>query len=350
MSLDFTAPGAIEVREDEAASIELRESAGLTHPAVEEAAILYANEQDAAALAALDAAVAADNLGQATEQIWAMRFDLYQLMGEREAFEQRALEYSVKFEKSPPTWIEQHRPINPALSGGAQAYVAFSGVLDEATDKQIKQIERICAGGPPVRVEFGKVQDVTAAGAVSLLKALRAGRKAGCELAMAGAEKFAELLARKIEPGKREREELWLLLLEIYQHMGRQDPFEEWALQYAITFEVSPPSWESRPVKKKAAPAARPGTPGEPEMFVFEASQDALQRLADFAAVHDSVVIDFTDLKRMDFVSAGMFLNALTNLAAGGKAVRVSGANQMLCALFGVLGINQVARVERRAI
>lgn len=321
---------------------------------IEEAAILYANGQDNAALASLEAAVGANDPGSANDQVWAMLFDLYQIMAKREAFEQRALEYSVRFEKSPPAWVERQNPqTNPAASAGGRSYVIFSGKLDETADKQIRQIEKLVAGSSPVRVEFTKVQDVDAPGAGLLEKAMKAARKAKRELVMAGAGKLAELLKGKIETGRREGEEIWLLLLEIYQHMGEQEPFEEWALNYAITFEVSPPAWEDRPVPKKAAmKEAREAAEAEQEVFPLAgektgAAADALDQLINFSARHDHVVIDCTALKRMDFVSAGMLLNTLANLRTGGKTVLIRRPNHLVCGLFDVLGISQVAQIER---
>ena len=56
-SLDFTAPGAIEVHEDDhPGHFEISESSSTLHPVVEEAAILFANGQDEATLATLEAA------------------------------------------------------------------------------------------------------------------------------------------------------------------------------------------------------------------------------------------------------------------------------------------------------
>ncbi len=338
------------------ASMELTETGGGTHQAIEETAILYANEQDDAALATLEAAVAG-NLGAATDQAWAMLFDLYQLMGKREPFEQRAFEYSVKFEKSPPTWVAANKqPIAAALSAGGQAYVAFSVAINETSDKQMAQLEKLVAKGPVARVEFTKVKDIDVPGAVMLLKALKLARKSKCELVMVGAPQFIELLKTKIEVGRRDGEELWLLLIELYQHTGEHDPFEEWALNYAITFELSPPSWETPPPKKGGKPAALAVATeeiAESEMFTFvgqisSAGPDTLQGLRDYANDHDIVVIDCTDLKRMDFVSAGMFLNALTNLQVAGKSVTIRQPNHLVWGLFVVLGIHQVVHVERR--
>jgi anti-anti-sigma regulatory factor len=353
--LDFTAPGAIEVHEeDHPGQFELRESSATLHPVVEEAAILFANGQDEAALAALEAAADAGGLGPAADQVWAMLFDLYQILGKREVFDRRALDYSVKYEKSPPTWVEPAKQsLGPALTTGGTAFVAFAGALGESAEKTIRQLEKIVAGNPAARVDFGKLQSVDPLGADSLLKVLRAARKARCELVMSGAEKLADLLKGKIEVGKREDEPLWMLLLELYQHMAQQEPFEEWAVNYAITFEVSPPSWENRPPPKKPQVAAPAEAPAEPDVFalsgeIYGAGADGFRKLVDYATGREQVVVDCAALKRMDFVSAGLFLNTLTNLQITGTSVTIRNANHLLYALFCVLGINQVAHIERR--
>ncbi len=355
-SLDFTAPGAIEVHEeDHPGHFQISESSSALHPVVEEAAILFANGQDEATLATLEAAAGAGGLEAAADQIWSMLFDLYQILGKRDLFDKRALEYSMKYEKSPPTWVEPARQtLGPALTTGGTAFVAFTGLLGEASDKQIKQLEKIIAGNPVARVEFGKLQSVDTLGAEMLLKAMRAARKRKCELVMSGPNKLVELLKGKIEIGKREDETLWMLLLELFQHMAQQDPFEEWAVNYAVTFEVSPPSWENRPPPKQPIPSevSEEGA-ADPEAFrlageMYSAGSDAFRQLVDFASGREQVLIDCSALKRMDFVSAGLFLNTLTNLQITGCSVTIRNPNQLLFALFGVLGINQVAHVERR--
>lgn len=81
---------------------------------------------------------------------------------------------------------------------------------------------------------------------------------------------------------------------------------------------------------------------------MYSAGSDAFRQLVDFATGREQVLIDCSDLKRMDFVSAGLFLNTLTNLQITGCSVTIHNPNQLIYALFGVLGINQVAHVERR--
>ena len=81
---------------------------------------------------------------------------------------------------------------------------------------------------------------------------------------------------------------------------------------------------------------------------MYSAGSDAFRQLVDFSTGRENVLIDCSALKRMDFVSAGLFLNTLTNLQITGCSVTIRNPNQLIFALFGVLGINQVAHVERR--
>lgn len=352
-SLDFT-NGSLDDpgKEDE---IEISHSSG-SHPVVEEAAILYANGQDAMALAALEGAVGETSLGAATEQVWAMLFDLCMLMGKRETFESRALEYSLRFEKSPPAWQEVAKErVDPTLTTGGLGFVAFGTALNAQSEKSVRQLERIIANNPTARAELGKIRTVDEPGCSLLLQALKLARKDKCEVVLTGAEELATVLGRKAVPGTREHEAAWLLLLELFQHLGRQEDFDDMALQYAITFEVSPPSWETQPAALKKKPAAPKPVAEISQCFpmpgeVFSGSSETFNKLNDYAQSHSQVVIDCSALKRMDFVSAGTFLNVLLGLQVAGKSVLIRSTNAMVFALFGVLGIQQIAQVERRKI
>ena len=54
----------------------------------------------------------------------------------------------------------------------------------------------------------------------------------------------------------------WLLLFEIYVLQGKDTEFEELGMEYAVAFEISPPSWEVY-VNTVSAAAART-TPAAP--------------------------------------------------------------------------------------
>ena len=79
-------------------------------------------------------------------------------------------------------------------------------------------------------------------------------------------------------------------------------------------------------------------------------SAQQLQELKDFAASRSEVYLDMTDVSRVDFVSIGDFVGVLVGLNCGGKKLRVRNANEMIRALFGVMGVDQFADILKRKI
>ncbi len=72
-------------------------------------------------------------------------------------------------------------------------------------------------------------------------------RKQRLAINLVGAEVFMERLNHRLLAGEAAHEAAWRLLLELLQRHGTQERFEERAVDYAITFELSPPSWGSLP-------------------------------------------------------------------------------------------------------
>ncbi|HEX9172360.1 MAG TPA: hypothetical protein VF861_06840, partial [Telluria sp.] len=68
---------------------------------VEEIAILFANGQPELAEQMLLASLA--EAGRLERTLWWMLFDLYQVMGRQDDFDNVAIDYASQFETSPPT-------------------------------------------------------------------------------------------------------------------------------------------------------------------------------------------------------------------------------------------------------
>lgn len=337
-------------------AMELQDTCSAPHPAIDEAAMLFANGHDAAATSVLEAVIAQGYSGAGAEQMWSMLFDLYQIGGKREAFEAKALDYVVRFEKSPPTWVGT--PVATKSTGMASLpLVTLNGNLTEAASaRQVEQLRRIAGQSQRVRADVGRLQDADNNGCAMLLDALNDVKRAGQEVIVLNPMPLMELLERKIEEDGRHRPQAWLLLLELYQRQGQQERFEEMALEYAVNFEVSPPSWEVRPkpaggAAQSAAAVADTAQQGDSYRLqgdVTGGTADLCNALTAYAAERKSVVMDASGLRRMDFINAGKLLNTLSTLAATGKSIRICGANSLVAALFGIIGVTQVASVERR--
>src|SRR6187399_746160 len=74
-------------------------------PTAQEAAVLYAADHATAATELLRAEIK-DAMGRNNKQAWLMLFDLYQIAANRAEFDSLSLLFTVKFEQSPPAWIE----------------------------------------------------------------------------------------------------------------------------------------------------------------------------------------------------------------------------------------------------
>jgi anti-anti-sigma regulatory factor len=323
-------------------------------PAIEQAAVLFANGQVEAAVNALKAAIAANDLGDAALQAWLMLFDLYQLQGRKDEHETLALEFVVKFERSAPAWRDEPKEAkDPALQRGAGSYFALTGELSAASAPEIAQLAKLAEKHPILRIEFGELKGVDAAGARLLLDLLKGFGKSNRELILSNHTTLVGLLAGKAAVGRKEEPQVyWMLLLEVFQVFGLQTEFDDTALNFAITYEVSPPSFEERAKPAKAETPSAVSEVGE-EGFVMSgeicgSNEGAFAALVKYAANRDDVVIDMGRAKRVDFVAAGAMLNAITGLAGSGKTVQIRSANELIGALFQAVGIARLAQLVKR--
>ena len=319
-------------------------------PVVEEAAILYANDQLEAAALLLRTSVHEAN-GSAGDRVpWWMLFDLYQILGLEREFESIAIDYASHFETSPPTYhpfAAASRALDTQFSGAIPT-ATLSGRLDDG-DTIRTQLARAQATSPSplVRFEFHAVTDVTAPGCALLLDALQALRKAGRELVLAGADHLVAVLRPMLAIGDRGTGDApWLLLLELLLLTNREKDFEETAMDYCVTFEVSPPSFEA-PKRTAVSLAAGPATAGDRFLLPAVIRGDNAALLAAIAghAAGPSLVLDGSRLARIDYAAANALAVQLAALARDGREVVLRDLNHLVAALLRLLGIGDDVRL-----
>jgi anti-anti-sigma regulatory factor len=367
MSLDFTVPGAFskppekffapEIPSPGAPLLPVPPQPSPLSPALAEAAALYAAGKDLEALRRLEAAIkSGEVLGAAAVSAWCGLFELLQVLGRRAAFDALALTFARRFEKSPPAWnppADDSQGVAEASDG--QTRVALSGVLNAASGEVLKQAMKLAPASSLVSIDLAKLVDADNDGVTLLMRALTALKKARKPFVLGSPEHLAPILAAKIEPGERRGEAIWLLLLELYQQCSQADVFEDTAINYAVTFEVSPPSWEvlpPRPVLVPAVAAASEASPGE---FALRGRLLGASA-ADFAALEaaladrDEFDIEARRLVRIDDGSARQLLDVLTRLHAAGKTLRLIDLSTLVAAFLQSLGFATVAELRTRAI
>jgi ABC-type transporter Mla MlaB component len=319
-------------------------------PAVEEAAILYANGQLEAAEAALRSCL--DSECRNERQPWWMLFDLYQASGREPAFESIAIDYASHFETSPPAYTPlvaqaAHQPF-----AGVTPTATLSGPLDTTVGAQLARV--LASNWPIVRLEFSTIASASPAGCAALLAALQTLRRAKRELVVAGADHLVAVLRPMLAIGERGAGEApWLLLLELLLLMNREKDFEETAMDYCVTFEVSPPSFEApaRAALSVGATIGLDAAAGDRFLLpgVLEGDSKALLDAIDaYAAQHASLVLDCSRLARIDYAAAMALGSRLRQLAGDDevkRSIELRDLNHLVAALLRLLGVGEHARL-----
>lgn len=317
-------------------------------PAVDESAILYANGQSGAAEQLLRASL--PTLGRTERLPWWMLFDLYQADGREDAFESVAIDYASHFETSPPAWKPLPAALDTARPGahaGLATTEAFGPTVDATAAPRLSRV--LEATAPLVRLDFGRVTAIDADGAACLLAALQHLRRqqaGGRELVLAGADTLLATLRPMLVIGQRGASPApWLLLLELLLLTNREKQFEEAAMDYCVTYEVSPPSFEAPLRVSTAAPA-----PSHGDRFLLPARVSGidgslLAAIDAYAEERVTLVLDCSRLARIDYAGAGSLLARLDAHAAAGRTVELRELNHLVATLLRLLGAGDGVRL-----
>ncbi|GGC06570.1 hypothetical protein GCM10007205_14700 [Oxalicibacterium flavum] len=328
-------------------------------PVIEEAAILFANGQTNTIEPILRHAIDNDAAGSMPLSVWGMLFDLYQITDQREQFENLAVDYASRFERSPPAWRDPGHDdrTRPAASrGGATPGVAFGGTLDSGIVKQLERLRNLSDMSETLRLDFTRVSAVDPVGCGLLLNILKRLQRSGHHLMLAGAVELTAKIRAILAVGRRDETEApWLLLLELLRLLNRETEFEEASIDYCITFEVSPPAFVAPHDTVVAGTEEAADTPDDEAAVRFampavvSAGNDTLlTQVVAFVEAHQPAVLDCTHLVRMDFSAASQLFSGLMPLINSGRTIELYNANHFIAALCHVMGFQDLVRILPR--
>ena len=355
-------PGGVRPAARSAGRLGSEEYHSASLPTAQEAAILYsAGFTDGAAY--LLKTEIKDPVGRNNKQAWLMLFDLYQESRNRVEFDALSMLFTVKFEQSPPVWVDNGDAANDPRRNQNRERKDFFGLKPNASGELAAEIEKFLAFAESqgtVRLDVAKVTAINANEALLLANALTHLRKKQLPMWFNNFEGFEKVLRAAInEKSAQEQRSYWMLLFEMYILQGRTEEFEELGLEFAVAFEISPPSWEvyvnkisQETAKPVAAPAknapAPPETGFELKGVISAAGANQIAELNGYAATRTEVPVDMGRVLRVEFGYAAAFFDVVKAIQLAGKRVILTNLNELNAGLLEAMGVNRYAILVRR--
>ncbi|MES2532200.1 MAG: STAS domain-containing protein [Pseudomonadota bacterium] len=356
---------------------------GAGHGGIEEAAVRFAQRDDTGAEAVLLQMLAPHSPHIGDEEVWLTLLDLYRAIGNAERFDATGARYGQRFLRSPPPWMS-FRVLAHGVrtaSVGAPAAAPVSEAVGDADWRSEPLLQReglgkltraLTAAGARWSLDWRALTSIApdAASPLRVLFAHWAGMPV--DLRWMGGNRLLAVLEEATPTGDRHVEDIWWQLrMTALRLVNDADAFELVALNYCITYEVAPPSWEDplarcTPIDPPPAPANAPVPAFALSDFEFERPavvptglgllagdlagpmESIWQRLDTELARRATPVISCAALVRVDLAAAGELRNWVAARAARGERVHLVEVHRLLAGLFRVAGIASHASVALR--
>lgn len=361
-------------------------------PELEEASILFANGDDDGAEAGLLEVLGPQGSRVNHDETWLTLFDLYRASGRQERFEQAAIDFANRFGRSAPQWYSMPEIVGRLSTPAQQQPAPGQQAADWncpavfGTQTLAAMNAAIARASQPVKLNWSKLTSIGEPALEPLTKQFTQWAGQNIQLRFIGAEALEKVLRdatpsndRNVDPA------WWKLRMEVLRVMHRPDEFELVALDYCVTYEVSPPSWDSARCDYKSLQAD--GSLASRNTIVGDAFRDSVvssvmtygdsqlpgmsSQLSSVATVElsgqilgdgkealeildaklgdaDIMIISCARLIRIDFTAAGTVLNWVTAREAEGRQVQFSDVHRLVAAFFNVIGISEHARITVR--
>jgi len=344
---------------------------GASDPAVEEAAIRFANGDDGGAEAVLIAALQQRHTATTASTSWFYALlDIYRATSQQASFERTAADLAQRHGTHAPAWHVSVTPTasRPATtSQGADKTQAADGswqcpaLLDAAAVLDLQAWTQ--ATSEPWHLDWQRLQTITPPGAQALLTLLAAWSGQALRLFCDSIEPLQQLLQRHTPLGDARVPQLWWQLrLNWLRLTGQHDDFELVALDFCVTYEISPPSWQAVRCQVVASgqsaamqamwhDVAAPHDGGPQWNLTGEVLGDVSLQLpgpANPSGPGNHLTISCAQLLRVDFSAGGSLLNWLANAQAAGHQISLVDVPQLLMTFFILIGINEHARIVVR--
>ena len=325
-------------------------------------------------------------------ETWLVLFDLYRATGQQQRFETLASDYAHQFGWSAPQWFSLPKLVSDAVahaaahaehSPGSSARGDVGWVCPEVLDTEsVARLRSQTLQMPlPWVFDWGAIRSIDAEAATQLSSLFRHWSKQQLEMRWLSGEKLFSTLQEAAPTGVRDADPaFWQARLDALRLANRADQFDEAAIDYCVTYEVSPPSWEHTRctvriggsglhthtplpsvVSEVSTSFLESGLVDDPvagaQVANIELSGqlvgdigETLNRLNTQLGNATVVQVSCAQLIRVDFIAAGDLLNWVLVKRGDGRQVQFVDAHRLVALFFGAMGINEHARVQVRKV
>jgi hypothetical protein len=376
---EFANPFAVEVSE-------------VVHdPELDEAVIAFANADFGPCEAALQSLTGEGGARAQHAETWLVLFDLYRATGQHQRFESLAVEYAQQFGWSAPQWyslpklvsdaVAEERPSPQASSSRIMGEVGWvcPDVLD--IDAVARLRSQTLQMPLPWIFDWAALRSIDAEAAMQLSMLFRLWAGQALEMRWIAGDQLFNVLSESAPTGVRDADPaFWLTRLDALRLANRADQFDEAAIDYCVTYEVSPPSWEparchvsisgsglstrTPPMSMVSDVSTSFHESGLADESVGQIEQAHVelsgQLVGDIGATLDRldaqlgnspiVSVNCSKLIRVDFIAAGDLLNWVLSKRTESRAVQFVDAHRLVALFFGAMGINEHAKVQVRKV
>jgi ABC-type transporter Mla MlaB component len=370
---DFASPFTVEVAE-------------VVHdPELDEAVIAFANADFEQCEQALTTLTRPGGARAQHAETWLVLFDLHRATGQQPKFEGLALEYAQQFGWSAPQWFslpklvadaaQQDRP-REKRSAGDIGWICPSRLDVDAVARLRSTTLQLPL---PWVFDWSALKDVEPEAATHMSDLFRQWATEALDMRWLSGERFLTALSDAAPTGVKDADPAyWVLRLDALRLANRPDQFDEVAIDYCVTYEVSPPSWERARCQVRIGGSGL-STQSPPlsqvsevaTSFVESAHDELHAQQVQMAAVELSgqlvgdisptlaqldkqlssasmVTVNCQKLIRVDFVAAGDLLNWVMAKRGENRTVTFADAHRLVALFFGAMGINENASVRVR--
>ena len=355
-------------------------------PDLDEAVIAFANadfdqcEQSLAALTSMGGSRAQH------AETWLVLFDLYRATGQQLKFESLALDYAQQFGWSSPQWFSLPRMVAEAASDEPLSSTRIEGQVgwvspDYIDADAVAALSSLALQMPlPWVFDWSALKGIDPEACGRLSELFRSWVPQKLDMRWLNGERLLQVLRDASPTGVRDVDPVyWQLRLDALRLANLPDQFDEAAIDYCVTYEVSPPSWEAARCQVRISGSSH-NTMSPPLSAVSDVSTSFVesQQSEDNAPVQVATIelsgqligdigatirkmdaelgkatmvnVSCARLIRVDFIAAGDLLNWVLARRGENRPVSFLESHRLVALFFGAMGINEHAKVQVRKV